>query len=75
MKFTAFVGTLAHTVAIGGHAFNTYGGLIPPHQQAKVAMGIGLAQLIVGRLQQTRNSDGTPQETAFRPPTAPPSFQ
>lgn len=68
-----FWGKLSHIVAIGGQTFNAYGGLIPHQHQPKIAVGLSLAQFVIGQLQHSSNPDGTPATEPYKGPTAPPA--
>lgn len=70
----SFLARLAHAVAITGQVFNSYGGIIPQKHQGPVAVGIGLAQLVIGHLQHNSNPDGTPAALPFKPPVVPPKI-
>lgn len=73
MKLTTNV--VGQILALILQALNQFGGLFPEQHKAKVALAIGLLQLVIGYLAHYSNTNGTPQEVpggkAAEPPEKP----
>lgn len=62
--------TVIHLLAIAGKVGVLFLPVLKPAYRAEIVAVLGAVQLAAGAIAQAFNTDGTPQEAAFRPAEA-----